>query len=264
MPLGEVARIAKGAGTNADGVFVLEACEVRGDHVRGRSPLDGAVVEVERAATRPCLRGRDVVSWGRVDEGAPHPRAIYPYDPVDATLIDFAALRRRWPRAAAQLRHHRARLEAREAGRFAGAEFHRYGRPQNLAFHADRAAKVVVPDVARVGRALIDACGALVLDSAYAVRARADLAARSPYADPWLLALVLSSPVVALWLGVTGVPLRGGYLRLKTAYLAPLPLPAPGRALTRAVAAARAGERGAALEALRQAYALPAELWPAA
>lgn len=261
VALGEVARIAKGVGTNADGAYVLERCAARGALVRGVATLDGeeVEVEVERAATRPCLRGRDVAAWGVVDEAAPHPRAIYPYDAAGA-LIALPALARRWPRAAAHLRRGRARLEAREDGRFAGAAFHRYGRPQNLAFHADRAAKVVVPDVARAGRALIDQAGALVLDSAYAVRARAGAAA-VPDGDPWLHALVLSSPVVALWLRVAGVPLRGGYVRLKTAYLAPLPLPPAGRARDEAVRAARAGDRDEALAALRGAYDLPAALW---
>ncbi|MCB9574885.1 MAG: hypothetical protein H6709_22665 [Kofleriaceae bacterium] len=184
----------------------------------------------------------------------------------------MAELARRWPRAAAHLRRHRDVLEAREDGRFAGPAFHAFGRPQNLIFHADAAAKVVVPDVARAGRALVDDRGALVLDSAYAVRGRADPvgaaataaagAVVAAHVDPWLLALVLSSPVVALWLGVAGVPLRGGYLRLKTAYLTPLPLPPAGRALDRAAAAARRGDRVVALAALRDAYALPRDAWP--
>jgi hypothetical protein len=113
----------------------------------------------------------------------------------------------------------------------------------------------VVPDVARAGRALVDERGALVLDTAYAIRPR-DAAW-----DPWLLALILSSPMVALWLRVAGVPLRGGYLRLKTAYLSPLPLPPPSRALTRATELARAGALDDALDQLRRAYDLDLETW---
>lgn len=239
--LGDVARIVKGAGTNADGVYVLEGCAVDGDLVRAGDAV------VERAATRPCLRGRDVAAFGAVDEAV---RVIVPYD-GDA-LIPWPALARRWPRAAAHLAARRATLEAREDGRFAGDAFHRYGRPQNLRFHADPAPKVVVPDVARAGRALIDDRGALVLDSAYALRGDV---------DPALLALVLSSPIVALWLRVSGVPLRGGYLRLKTAYLAPVPLPPPSPARDRAAGLARAGRLAEALDALRAAYDLDRAAW---
>ena len=44
------------------------------------------------------------------------------------------------------------------------------------------------------------------------------------YTLPLLLA-VLNSRIVALWLSETGIPLRGNYMRMKTAYLRSLPLP---------------------------------------
>ena len=247
-PLGAVARIVKGAGTNADPVYVLEDCVVEGARAVAGD------VEVELAATRPCLRGRDVVAFGRIDETAAHTRVIVPYAGADP--IPFAELARRWPRAAAHLRRHRATLEAREDGRFAGPAFHVYGRPQNLVFHADPAPKVVVPDVARAGRAMIDDRGALVLDSAYAIR---PLPGQS--ISPALLALILSSPLVALWLRIAGIPLRGGYVRLKTAYLAPLPLPPPSRATERAAALASRGDLAEALEHLRRAYGIDRGAW---
>jgi hypothetical protein len=208
-------------------------------------------VSVETTATRPCLRGRDVTGWGALDVGAPHPRCIVPYD--GRTLIGWDDLRRRWPRAAAHLLAHRAVLEAREDGRFTGATFHAFGRPQNLEFHLDRAAKVVVPDVAHAARAQLDTAGALVIDSAYAVR---PTVTDGPWADPRLVLALLASPVVRRWLELGGVPLRGGYVRMKTAYLAPLPLPPPGPALAAAAAAAHAGDRAAAEAALLTAYDL--------
>jgi hypothetical protein len=115
---------------------------------------------------------------------------------------------------------------------------------------------VVVPDVARSGRALVDTRGALVLDSAYAIRPRAHATI-----DPHLLALILSSPLVALWLRMTGIPLRGGYVRLKTAYLSPLPLPAPSPHRDRAAQLARAGALDDAFESLRLAYDLDRDTW---
>jgi hypothetical protein len=251
--LGAVARIVKGAGTNADGVYVIEDARLDGDVVRGRSA--GGHVAIEAAATRACLRGRDIAPWRRLDLDAPHTRCIVPYD--GDRLIAWSELARRAPRTAEHLLSHRARLEAREDGRFAGAGFHAYGRPQNLRFHADVAPKVVVPDVARAGRAMIDTDGAMVLDTAYALRVRADADA----IDPLLLLLVLDSPIVALWLSWAGVPLRGGYVRLKTAYLSPLPLPPPGPALDGALALAHAGDRTAARAALGEAYGIEPALW---
>lgn len=216
LRLGDVAHIAKGTGTNADPVFVIEQAIVDGPLVRGVAA--GAPVVVEAAATRPVLRGRDVHDAARLDV-----RCLVPYD--GARLLAWPAVRDAWPLAAAHLERHRARLEARERGRFTGDRFHAYGRPQNLELLLDPAPKVVVPDVARTPRALLDATGALVLDSAYALRPRPG--APPPWDDPRTLLALMRSPAVLAWLEQAGVPLRGNYRRLKTAYLAPMPLPRP-------------------------------------
>ncbi|HEU5060553.1 MAG TPA: N-6 DNA methylase [Kofleriaceae bacterium] len=238
--LGDVARVAKGAGTNADPVYVLE-----GDAGRGLEP----------ALVRLCLRGRDVTAFGAATGGV---RCLVPYR-QDGSFIEPAELARRYPRAAAHLAAHRDLLERRERGRFRGDAFYRFGRPQNMSWLGDPAPKVVVPDVARGGRALLDRRGAMVLDSAYALRpidGRVGL--------PLLLA-VLNSGIVSLWLVETGVPLRGDYVRLKTAYLESLPLPPPSRWRRRAEelaagpdAAARAGEID---DLVRRAYGVGEADW---
>ncbi len=234
--LADVARIAKGTGTNADSVFVIERAARVGDLVVGDNKLAGPV-RIEAEVCRPCYRGRDVRAWGRGD--AARAFCMFPYH-RDGRLLtpdELAA----WPRLAAHLASFRAHLEARERGRFAGPEYYRFGRPQNLAYLCDVAPKVVIPDVAQGGRALIDRRGALVLDSAYAVRPIAPASGsqgegdergeRGPETDALdeyplaLLVAVLNAPIVRLWLEETGVPLRGRYLRLKTAYLSSLPLP---------------------------------------
>ncbi len=204
--LGEVARIAKGTGTNADRVFVLEG---------GVSRALGEPVDIESALLRPCVRGRDVRPFGAATGEV---QLVYPYDD-DGALIAPEDLP---PRARAYFARCRDVLEARERGRFAGDRFYQFGRPQNHRFLADPAPKVVVPDVAREGRAMMDATGAMVLDSAYAIRLLPGV--DSVTLDDVLAAL--NSPLVAEWLRETAVQLRGGYVRMKTAYLASLPLTA--------------------------------------
>jgi hypothetical protein len=169
---------------------------------------------IEADAARPCLRGRDVGA-------APTAWCLVPYD--DGRLIPWATLAARWPRAAAYLEARRPALEARERGRFTGERFHGFGRPQNLRFHLDPTPKVVIPDVVRTPRAWIDRGGALVLDSAYAVRPRPAAPAR--WRDLDRLHALLCSPTLAAWLVEASVPLRGDYRRMKTAFLAPMPLP---------------------------------------
>ncbi len=264
--LGDVARVAKGAGTNADRVFLLEDARARGGRVFGYSPHRGRRVEVEANITAPCVRGRDVEPYGAVPRSL---RCIIPYE-REGRLYSAGALAAAFPLAAAHFEACRARLEARERGRFAGATYYCFGRPQNLSFHRDSAPKVVFPDVAREGRALLDTTGAMLLDTAYALRTTDE----GGYPLGVVLA-VMNSPIVALWLRETGIRLRGDYVRMKTAYLASLPLPPPSRH-TRALAdlgRRAAGGDGRAASAhpapsreelgdlLRRAYGLSTAAW---
>ena len=207
--LGSVARISKGAGTNADPIFVR--------------PVDAWRVDgVEPDHLVPVVRGRDV---GALTLAAPC-LALLPYK--DGKLVPFDALP---PGTRAWLLANRAALEAREDGRYVGESFHRWGRPQNLVWHLDPAPKVMVPDATLGGRAGLDRHGWLALDSAYAVRPT------DPRVAVGLIYAVLASPVVPRWLGATGIQLRGGYVRMKTAYLLGLPLPDPATPAAREVAA---------------------------
>ncbi|MEM9493378.1 MAG: Eco57I restriction-modification methylase domain-containing protein, partial [Myxococcota bacterium] len=167
--LGQVARVAKGAGTNADSVFVIEDATQTGpdgELIRGRSRVSGPDQEVviEAAACRPCVRGRDVVAYGRVD---PIVQCIVPYD--RAGQLWSPATLARYPHTRAYVERWRERLEGRERGRYRDARFYRFGRPQNMALLGAARAKIVVPDVAQQGRAMIDRDGAMILDSAYVI-----------------------------------------------------------------------------------------------
>lgn len=260
--LGAVAQVAKGCGTNADRIFVVRGA-LRDGLLVGRNGL-GHPVAIEAEAARPCLRGRDV--RGDAEPPADHDAeqrdfCVLPYQLSASgrpTLWDWRELQRRLPALAAYLASQRAGLEARERGRFAGAEFYRFGRPQNLAFLLDPAPKLVVPDVTLGGRVCLDR-GSLVLDSAYALRPHPD--APTPWRSLALLAALLRSSAVRLWLEMVGVPLRGNYVRMKTAFLAPMPLPPDGPELRAAAEAAEAGDRARADLHLRQAYAVPASAW---
>lgn len=265
--LGEVARIAKGAGTNADPVYVFdEVRDAARDGAEVYSRALGEWVRLERGLLRPCLRGRDVRAFGSVGD---QPLCLVPYA-RDGRLLPPAELERRWPACAAYFERCRAPLEARERGRFRGDTFYRFGRPQNLAYLGDRSAKVVVPDVARFGRALLDTSAAFALDSTYAIRMLSD-------AGDWSLALVLAvlnSPIVSIWLRENGIPLRGNYVRMKTAYLASLPLPPPSRH-SREIEELLGGAGGGSApgvsteaaarvsEAVRRAYGVDPETWRA-
>jgi hypothetical protein len=235
--LGDVARIAKGAGTNADKVFVIP---------------DGST-GIEPELLRPLLRGRDVKAYASPPSW---PKVLVPYD-ASGTLIAPQEMAENFPLGFAYLKSRREILESREGGRFAGPTFYCFGRPQNMAFHAEDCPKVVVPDVTKEGRAMIDTSSAMVLDSAYAIRAHQ----KSGY-EHEVLCAVMNSKMVGLWLAQHGLPLRGGYTRMKSAYLQGLPLPPLGQALDAVSDALRGGATpGHIDELVRRAYGAKADLW---
>jgi len=212
--LSEVASIVKGAGTNCDPVFVFAGQLGDGAVSRVRAKSDDGPIEIETAALRRCYRGRDVGSPLEPGHGV---LALVPYHP-DGGLWPPHVLAERFPLARTHLHRCRPRLEARERGRFAGETFYCYGRPQNMEKLLSGRPRVLVPDVAKGGRAIADRDGCFALDSAYAV---------FPEQDAWVdaLAAVLASSTVLWWLGERGVLLRGGYVRMKTAFLRDLPIP---------------------------------------
>jgi hypothetical protein len=127
-----------------------------------------------------------------------------------------------------------------------------------MAYHGSRRPKVVVPDVALRGRAMLDARGAMVLDSAYALRPITDRLSHE------LLLALLNSRIVELWLRETGIPLRGGYVRLKTAYLAALPVPGSSRSTERIEDLIRRRDQPDPAEVddlVREAYGVPPTDW---
>lgn len=256
--LGQVARIAKGAGTNADRVYVLDRAQVGSKYVRGFSKAAAEFVEVETRACRPCVRGRDVRPYGFV---AGDVQCIVPYK-YTGVLWPPEHLAEH-PKLRAYLARFRDVLESREGGKYQGDLYYRFGRPQNMVFLGGDEPKIVVPDVARGGRALLDDSGAMVLDTAYAIRL---LPEDQGYTLELLLA-VLNSPMVRFWLMETGVPLRGGYVRLKTAYLESLPLPPLSARTERIQEMVRQGlamdavDMEAINDAVQHAYGVDATTW---
>lgn len=111
------------------------------------------------------------------------------------------------------------RLNQRESGRFRGAQWYQYGRPQNM-HRFERGPKIIFGDVARRGECYLDTEEHWILDTSYAIT----LKPTAPFELKYLLG-VLNSPILTYYLSETGTPLRGGYFRMKTGYLIDFPLP---------------------------------------
>jgi adenine-specific DNA-methyltransferase len=116
------------------------------------------------------------------------------------------------------LRECKPRLDEREKGRFKGEGWYCYGRPQNLD-RFDVPEKIVLPDVANRGTCFLDQESRWPLDTAYAIVCKSETRL-----DLHFILALLNSPLLTYFLKETGTALRGGYFRMKTAYLNPFPI----------------------------------------
>ncbi len=215
--LGDLARIFQGTGTRADKVYVVE---------QRRSSKAGIVIFsrerqaeylLEPAFLKVALRGRDISRYRLQDE---QNLLLVPYEPSDSrfALVSEERLARIAPRTLAYLRECKSRLDKREKGRFKGKGWYCFGRPQNM-IRFEVPQKIVIPDVAKRGTCYLDRAGKWLLDTAYAIVLKPEIEL-----DLRFLLAVLNSPLLTYFLRQTGTMLRGGYFRMKTAYLNPFPV----------------------------------------
>jgi hypothetical protein len=107
-------------------------------------------------------------------------------------------------------------LEEREGGKYKNsATWYQYGRPQNMERAGDP--KVAIPDVVDEATAAYDERGQHIVDTVYGVE--------SNQYDHRFLTAILNSDLLSAFLNHSGTDLRGGYFRMKTAYLNPFPVP---------------------------------------
>jgi len=215
--LGDFAHIFQGTGTRADKVYVVEQ--------RRRSDAGALVFSRERQAEyllepvflKEALRGRDI---SRYRLQAARNLLVVPYEHTDSgfALVSEERLARIAPRTLAYLHECKGRLDKREKGRFKGKRWYCFGRPQNM-IRFEVPQKIVIPDVAKQGTCYLDRAGKWLLDTAYAIVLKPDIEL-----DLRFVLAVLNSPLLTYFLRETGTMLRGGYFRMKTAYLNPFPI----------------------------------------
>ena len=213
-PLQDVAAIFMGTGTRADQVFFMQR---KGQQYFSRSL--NTWVEIEASLMRPALTGKDIDPYTYHTENY----LLFPYRQADdkIELIPPQELQAAYPHAWSYLTHpvNRELLEGRDNGAFAQhPHWYGYGRPQNQ--HLLGQIKLVLPDVAGRAECAYDGEGRYIIDTAYGVQIKPGSLFTLP-----TLATLLNSSLLTFFLQQTGTDLRGGYFRMKTAYLNPFPLP---------------------------------------
>lgn len=207
--LDDIASVFKGIGTNADPVYLLERTEE--GYYSGELER---VVDIEDELLEPALKGSDIDRYAFDQDRV----LLFPYETTEkgVELYSKETLEAEFPEAWSYLNEVRETLEDRESGRYLDTpEWYQFGRPQNM--RRAREAKVVVPDVVDEGTAAIDTDGRAILDTVYGIQ--------SEGYDGRFLTALLNSDLLSAFLTHAGTDLRGGYFRMKTAYLNPFPVP---------------------------------------
>jgi type I restriction-modification system DNA methylase subunit len=212
-----IAQIFKGTGTNADRVYLVDDRGRKGNLIQIYSEEKEAEYLLEPTFLKPALRGRSIGRYKVVDRDL---LLIVPYELINgrSSLVAQKKLANLAPKTLDYLLECKSRLDEREKGRFKGENWYCYGRPQNM----DRfevPGKIVLPDVANRGMCFLDREKRWLLDTAYAITLKPNTSIDLRY-----VLGILNSPLLTYFLKETGTILRGGYFRMKTAYLSPFPI----------------------------------------
>ncbi|MCZ6677710.1 MAG: N-6 DNA methylase [Candidatus Poribacteria bacterium] len=212
--LSDIATVFSGVGTRADSVFFMQR---EGNRLYSRSL--SRWVEIEDGAMRPALTGRDIDPYFYETEN----HLLFPYRLIadKAVLIPVEEMEAKYPLAWAYLNDatNREFLEQRDRGKYKNrSNWYCYSYPRNM--HLQDLSKIVLPDVAGRAEFACDFEGRHIIDTAYAIRPKKEVEV-----SQLALTAILNSSLMTFFLKQTGTDLRGGYFRMKTAYLNPFPVP---------------------------------------
>ena len=216
-PLSQVAEVFQGTGTRADKVFVVEILGKQGNLLKIWSFETEKEMLIESDYVKSVLRGRSVKRYQLTESGL---GLIVPYEKLNDkySLISESKLRKNAPKLYRYLTDCNNQLNQRENGRFKNDGWYRYGRPQNME-KIERKGKLVFPDVANRGEFYYENDGRWLIDTAYAIVTKPNVSINLKY-----IQAILNSPLLTFFLKETGTSLRGGYFRIKTAYVNPFPI----------------------------------------
>jgi hypothetical protein len=219
VKLGHIAeRISQGIRTSANEVYVLNERVGGSRHVEAHSEQLDEEVTLERDAVRRFLSGREIKSYRILPTGKV---VIVPYRLAgrEATLIPIGQIQERYPSTWDYLRRNQKYLESREDRRFAGKDWHQFGRNQNIDLML--LPKILVPDIADRASFALDEDGTFAFTSGYGITLKPDCGLS--------LKVVLgfaNSPVLDFYWRQISTPLRGGFFRYFTQFIEQLPIPA--------------------------------------
>jgi hypothetical protein len=211
------ARLFQGLRTSDNEVYVLN--NAVWDSERGIVIGDSGVeqrVQIESALCRPFLSGEDISRYEPIDSSK---AVIIPYESNNEQwkLIPEAFLQKKSPLGYAYLHRQKSRLEQRERGKMIGSGWYGYVYPKNLEILNTK--KILTKDIIESVAFSIDISGQTAFATGYGIT----LEANTKLSMFYVFAL-LNSNFLDFCLKRLNSLLRGGYVRVFTQYLEPLPI----------------------------------------
>ncbi len=222
VPLGDVARLAQGIKTSADGVYVLDIVSWTDRIVRVQSSATGRNHDLESIVLWPLIKSEHMKRFAI----APSEKCLlFPYRRSGEfrELIPADEWKERWPLSWAYLNEVKHVLESRERGRMRSRDdWYGYIYPKN--FNVMGRPKLCIPDISRRMQVCIDSAGKYIFSGG-----GAGGNAIVPKQPEWmeLLAGILNSRLIEEALRQSGTKFRGGYLNCEVRFIRDLPIRLP-------------------------------------
>lgn len=222
VKLSEVADLAQGFKTGADGVYVVKVVKKGKVETLVTSKATGSSHRIETTLLRPLLKSEHMRKYAILESDL---ALLFPYEVRNATwrLFSESEMRRRFPLAWNDyLNPLRSTLKAREGGRFDGDRWYQYSRQQN--FVPLSKPKIIVPDMADHVRFSFDDRGRYVFSGG---AAGGNAIIPNAEVSALLLLGILNSKLIEHQLRHTGTLFRGGWLNCEIRFLRNLPIKIP-------------------------------------
>jgi adenine-specific DNA-methyltransferase len=145
---------------------------------------------------------------------------LFPYQitKTSSRLIEPSELRTNFPRAWDYLVLNKAKLSAREHGKYSGNYFYAFSRPQNMIEYQNP--KIMTPEIALGSQMTYDENGIFY----HTTKVYSFVFNNNQKEDPKYWLGLLNSSLLWYFIKSTGYTLRGGYFTFKTNYLKPFPI----------------------------------------
>ncbi|HEG8522940.1 TPA: class I SAM-dependent DNA methyltransferase [Campylobacter jejuni] len=211
-------KIFQGLATSKDSVYFLKDCQENKISVKGYSKELDKEVEIEKEILKPLLVGD---SFHRYEKPISNSMVLFPYYRQDNTdvkkmcLYDENELKSKFPKAWEYLKECESILRARENGRLSSDDlWWRYIYPKNQTLFNKE--KLLCPDICNNTHFVLDNLGEFYFTTTIYGYVRNEEYKNLDY--KYLMA-VLNSSLTWWFLQKTSVVMRGGFYRIKPAYI---------------------------------------------